>query len=71
MEIFDPVTNEVRLIVDALPPEVISSSSYNRLNMISVEDNTELIIIGGQTSGMNIYIIPIFSFCEVFLYQCN
>ncbi len=51
MEIFDPSTNTVELIVDELPPEIRTSSNYFGLTMVSVENNTELIILGGETAG--------------------
>jgi hypothetical protein len=51
IEIYDPSTHQVKLIVDAMPSEIKYSNSYRRFNMFSVNNNTELIFVSGMTDG--------------------
>ena len=49
MEIWNPVDGSVKTIVAQLPQEI--NQPLNVATMISVENNTELVILGGYSAG--------------------
>ena len=51
MELWNPVDGSVKTIVAQLPQEKATNQPLNVATMISVENNTELVILGGNSAG--------------------
>ena len=51
MEIWNPDTGTVSTIASLLPQESSSSSPLNTFTMVSIKNNSEILIIGGKLGG--------------------
>ena len=51
MEIWNPDTGTVSTIASLLPQESSSSSPLNTFTMVSIKNNSEILIIGGNLGG--------------------
>ena len=75
MEIWNPDTGTVSTIASLLPQESSSSLPLNKFTMVSIKNNSEILIIGGNLGG-SIYIsgakyklkLSVTDFLQSFLY---
>jgi len=51
MEIWNPDTGTLSTIASLLPQESSSSSPLSKFTMVSIKNNTEILIIGGNLGG--------------------
>ena len=51
LEIWNPDTGAVSTITSLLPQESSSSSPLNKFTMVSIKNNSEILIIGGKLGG--------------------